>query len=157
MKASPGPHPVYKMLEGQLYSKTTPLIYNLDRILHTAGASLLEKRPANMVKVFETYIHICQNIKSEGPLVDSLLKMLWLLLHNPTAHHSTGTWVHAFLGIRINLCAMKSSTSYHCSGFFSDRRDGKNAIQCSIHVRLYLRGRNSHTTKKNSYVHPSQL
>lgn len=43
MKAHPGPHPVYEMLDGQHYSKATPLTYNLDRILHSAGAPLLGK------------------------------------------------------------------------------------------------------------------
>lgn len=152
MTASPGPHPVYEMLHGQHYSKLTPLIYNLDRIPHTAGI-----RPAHRAKMFQMYIHAHLNIQGGGSLGHSLPKMPWLLPHNPAAHWSAGTCVHAIFGTHADLCAVWTCTSYHCSGFFSDRRDGENAVQCSIHIWLYLRGRNNHTTQKNSYIHPSWL
>lgn len=71
-------------------SKITPLTYNSDRILHTAGAPLLGKRPKNMAEVFETYIHTSLRIKGGGPLVGSLLKMPWLPPHSPVVPCSAG-------------------------------------------------------------------
>jgi len=139
MKASPGLHSDYYMLGGQHYCKITPLIYNLGRILH---------------------IHFWKKTSKYGKSVCDIHSYLpeyqRLLRHNPATHCSTaGTCVHATFGICADLCAVQSSASYHGSGFFADRRDGKNAVQCSIHIWLYLRGRNNHLTKKN--LHSSQL
>lgn len=132
-------------------SKVTPLICNSDRILHTTGLHSGEKDLKIWQKCLRYIFILPWGSKGKG--------LLWVPFSKCSGSHLTALLcpaqevpVWAISGRGVDFHATQSSTSYHFFGFFSDRRDGQNTVQCSIHIWLDLRGRNSHTMKKNTFI-----
>lgn len=86
-----------------------------------------------MAEVFETCIHTSLKIKGKGPLVVPFSKCPGCHL-TALLYPAQQVPVWAISGRGADFHAVQSSTPYHFFGFFSDRRDGQNTVQCSIHI-----------------------